>query len=86
MTKDITRAEALLLGLFKELRRIGILSEHEMQRVVSNYVDMRTMIPPNPSIDEVADEPFSMMLVMMADDSVKERYMKEASRRQEAES
>ncbi len=86
MLQDVTRAECLMMALLKELRRIGILSEKEMQNVVSSYVDMRTMIPPKPSIDEVADEPFSMMLVMMADDGVKERFIRENERRKEAES
>ena len=77
------RAEMLMFALIKELKRIGILSASEIQHVVSNYVDLRTMMPPKPSIEDVAAEPLSVMLVMMADKDMADLYMRMATERRE---
>ena len=77
-----TRGELLTLALFKELKRIGILSESEMQNVVSNYVSLRILSPPKASIEEVADENFSVMLTMMASSELADTIMNKPKRRE----
>ena len=70
------RNELLMLALLKELRRIGILSENELKNVVGSYIDLRALIPPRKTMEDLAQEPFTTMLTMMAYEEIADGYMK----------